>query len=70
MMPYPNHHSLIARRLGIHNVRATAAACPQRGHADPSAGDPLHSQFRWSHTIPFEPTHETETALNAAPLLF
>ena len=34
------------------------------------AGNPLHSQFRWSHAVLFEPTHETETTLNAAPLIF
>ena len=26
-----------------HDIRATAAACPQHGHAHPSAGGPLHS---------------------------
>ena len=53
-----------------HNVLATAAACPQHDHVDPPAGNPLHAQFRWSHAVLFEPTHETETALNAAPLIF
>ena len=53
-----------------HDIRATAAACPQHGHAHPSVGGPLHSQFRWSHAVLFEPTHETEQTLNAAPLIF
>ena len=63
MRAYPNIHPLVARHLGI-RIMYSPPACPQHDLVDPSAGSPLHAQFRWSHAVLFEPTHETETTLN------
>ena len=65
MRAYPNLHPLIARRLGIRMIYAPPLR-PARSMVTPIR--PL--VVRWSHAVLFEPTHETETALNAAPLIF